>query len=127
MLRGTAANVDPGAGAVVAAAGKTSLAVHAAHRVRGKFPDSALHVDLLGASPNPQSPADVLSRFLRDLRMDGRDVPLDDERAARYRTILATRRMLVVLDNARDAAQVRPLLPGHRVVRGAGHHPEPDA
>ena len=118
MLAGTAANVDPGAVriAVVAGSGglgKTSLAVHAAHRVRGKFPDGQLHVDLLGATPNPQSPADVLSRFLRDLGMDGRDVPLDeDERAARYRTILATRRMLVVLDNARDAAQVRPLLPG---------------
>jgi len=118
MLAGTAANVDPGAVriAVVAGSGglgKTSLAVHAAHRVRGKFPDGQLYVDLLGATPNPQSPADVLSRFLRDLGMDGRDVPLDeDERAARYRTILATRRMLVVLDNARDAAQVRPLLPG---------------
>ncbi|MGH3188089.1 MAG: AfsR/SARP family transcriptional regulator [Streptosporangiaceae bacterium] len=118
MLAGTAANVDPGAVriAVVAGSGglgKTSLAVHAAHRVRRKFPDGQLYVDLLGATAHPQSPADVLARFLRDLGMDGRDVPLDeDERAARYRTTLATRRMLVVLDNARDAAQVRPLLPG---------------
>jgi DNA-binding SARP family transcriptional activator len=118
MLTGTAANVDPGAVriAVVAGSGglgKTSLAVHAAHRVRGKFPDGQLYVDLLGATAHPQSPADVLARFLRDLGVEGRDVPLDeDERAARYRTTLATRRMLVVLDNARDAAQVRPLLPG---------------
>jgi DNA-binding SARP family transcriptional activator len=118
MLTGTAANVDPGAVriAVVAGSGglgKTSLAVHAAHRVRGEFPDGQLYVDLLGATAHPQSPADVLARFLRDLGMDGSDVPLDeDERAARYRTTLATRRMLVVLDNARDAAQVRPLLPG---------------
>ncbi|HXZ75550.1 MAG TPA: BTAD domain-containing putative transcriptional regulator, partial [Streptosporangiaceae bacterium] len=102
--------------AVVAGAGglgKTSLAVHAAHRVRGGFPDGQLYVDLLGATANPLSPADVLARFLRDLGVDGRQIPLDeDERAARYRTSLAGRRVLVVLDNARDAAQVRPLLPG---------------
>src|SRR5450755_2337003 len=102
--------------AVVAGAGglgKTSLAVHAAHRVRDSFPDGQLYVDLLGATPTPLAPADVLARFLRDLGVDGRDIPVDeDERIARYRTALAGRRVLVVLDNARDAAQVRPLLPG---------------
>jgi DNA-binding SARP family transcriptional activator len=93
--------------------GKTSLAVHAAHRVRGHFPDGQLYVDLLGATPQPLPAADVLARFLRDLGVDGRDIPVDeDERAARYRTVLAGRHVLVVLDNARDAAQVRPLLPG---------------
>jgi DNA-binding SARP family transcriptional activator/Tfp pilus assembly protein PilF len=115
---GEAVSSDPGAVriAVVAGAGglgKTSLAVHAAHRARGSFPDGQLYVDLFGATPNPVPPGDVLARFLRDLGVDGRDIPVDEaERAARYRTTLAGRRMLVVLDNARDAAQVRPLLPG---------------
>ena len=115
---GEAVSSDPGAVriAVVAGAGglgKTSLAVHAAHRARGSFPDGQLYVDLFGATPDPAPPGDVLARFLRDLGVDGRDIPVDEaERAARYRTTLAGRRMLVVLDNARDAAQVRPLLPG---------------
>ena len=124
LLAGAGAGAGAGASsatgavrvAVVAGAGglgKTSLAVHAAHRIRRKFPDGQLYVDLFGASPTPLSPGDVLARFLRDLGVEGQDIPVDeDERAGRYRTALARRRMLVVLDNARDAAQVRPLLPG---------------
>jgi DNA-binding SARP family transcriptional activator len=118
LLAGSGASSDTGAVrvAVVAGAGglgKTSLAIHAAHRVRRKFPDGQLYVDLLGATPTPLSPGDVLARFLRDLGVGGGQIPADeDERAGRYRTALAKRRMLVVLDNARDAAQVRPLLPG---------------
>ena len=115
------------AGRRVGRPGQDLLAVHAAHRVRASFPDGQLYVDLLGATAHPLLPADVLARFLRDLGVSGRDIPADeDERAGRYRTVLAGRRVLVVLDNARDAAQVRPLL-GHRALRGADHHAQPDA
>jgi DNA-binding SARP family transcriptional activator len=118
VLSSGSADDDPGVVRIALVAGsgglgKTSLAVHAAHRIRASFPDGQLYVDLFGATPHPLPAADVLARFLRDLGLDGREIPVDDdERAARYRTVLAGRRMLVVLDNARDAAQVRPLLPG---------------
>jgi DNA-binding SARP family transcriptional activator len=93
--------------------GKTTLAVHAAHKVRAEFPDGQLYVDLLGASPRSAEPGEVLARFLRDLGVEGDKIPVkDDERAALYRTRLTGRRILVLLDNAKDAAQVRPLLPG---------------
>jgi DNA-binding SARP family transcriptional activator len=102
--------------AVVAGAaglGKTALAVHAAHRVSAAFPDGQLYVDLFGATAHPAAPGEVLARFLRDIGVEGDKVPVgDDERAALYRTRLTGRRVLVVLDNAKDAAQVRPLLPG---------------
>jgi len=109
---------NPGVVPVVVVAGsgglgKTSLAIHAAHRLRDQYPDGQLYVDLLGATPQPQAPADVLARFLRDLGVESSQVPADvEERAALYRTRLAGRRVLMLLDNARDAAQVRPLLPG---------------
>jgi DNA-binding SARP family transcriptional activator len=93
--------------------GKTTLAVHAAHRMRSQYPDGVLYVDLLGASPQPLIPADVLARFLQDLGVRETQIPVSEEqRAALYRTRLNGRRTLIVLDNARDAAQVRPLLPG---------------
>jgi DNA-binding SARP family transcriptional activator len=93
--------------------GKTTLAVHAAHQVSAQFPDGQLYVDLLGASSQAASPGEVLARFLRDLGVEGDKVPVkDDERAALYRTTLTGRRVLILLDNAKDAAQVRPLLPG---------------
>jgi DNA-binding SARP family transcriptional activator len=118
VLSSAAADGEGGAVRVALVAGsgglgKTSLAVHAAHRVRGSFADGQLYVDLLGATPHPLNPGDVLARFLRDLGVEGRYIPVDEaELAAGYRTVLAGRRLLIVLDNARDAAQVRPLLPG---------------
>lgn len=102
--------------AVVAGApglGKSALAVHAAHALRPDFPDGQLYASLHGGSEQPVPPDEVLARFLRDLGVDGARVPVDgEERAAMYRTRVAERRMLIVLDDARDAAQVRPLLPG---------------
>ena len=93
--------------------GKTTLAVHAAHQVRAQFPEGQLYVDLQGASSQTAPPGEVLARFLRDLGVGGDKIPaLDDERAALYRTTLAGHRVLILLDNAKDAAQVRPLLPG---------------
>jgi DNA-binding SARP family transcriptional activator len=109
---------DPGAVriAVIAGAaglGKTTLGVHAAHQVRHIFPDGQLYVDLSGASSDPAPPGDVLARFLRDLGVDGEKIPVgDEERAGLYRTQLTGRRVLILLDDAKDAAQVRPLLPG---------------
>jgi DNA-binding SARP family transcriptional activator/tetratricopeptide (TPR) repeat protein len=118
LLLGGSAASSPGAVriAVVNGAGglgKTTLAVHAAHQVSTEFPDGQLYVDLLGASSQAATPGEVLARFLRDLGIEGDKIPArDDERAALYRSALTGRRVLVLLDNAKDAAQVRPLLPG---------------
>jgi tetratricopeptide (TPR) repeat protein len=97
-----------------AGVGKTALAVHWAHQVAGRFPDGQLYVNLRGYDPGqPMPAADALARFLRCLGVPGQDIPAEeDERAARYRSLLAGRRMLVVLDNAGEVKQVRPLLPG---------------
>ncbi|MFI0797094.1 BTAD domain-containing putative transcriptional regulator [Micromonospora rubida] len=97
----------------VAGVGKTTLALRAAHLLRPSFPDGQLYVDLQGFGPLPTAPADALARFLRALGVEGRRVPRDEaECGALFRSILAERRMLVVLDNARTAAQVRALMPG---------------
>jgi tetratricopeptide (TPR) repeat protein len=94
--------------------GKTALAVHWAHHAAGRFPDGQLYVNLRGyGRDQPMCAADALARFLRALGVASQDIPVDeDERAARYRTLVAGRRMLVVLDNTRSVEQVRPLLPG---------------
>jgi DNA-binding SARP family transcriptional activator/Tfp pilus assembly protein PilF len=97
-----------------AGVGKTALAVHWAHQVAGHFPDGQLYVNLRGYDPaQPMPAADALAGFLRALGVPGQDIPPgEDERAARYRSLLAGRQMLVVLDNAGSAEAVRPLLPG---------------
>ncbi|MCF3963123.1 AfsR/SARP family transcriptional regulator [Streptomyces fuscigenes] len=93
--------------------GKTTLAVHVAHAARPHFPDGQLYVDLQGTSVPAADPATVLGSFLRALGTPDRSIPETlEERSALFRSTLDGRRVLVLLDNARDAAQVRPLLPG---------------
>ncbi len=93
--------------------GKTTLAVHVAHQARSAFPDGQLYVDLQGAGARAADPETVLGSFLRALGTADSAIPDSlEERAALYRSVLDGRRVLVLLDNARDAAQVRPLLPG---------------
>ncbi|MCT2591025.1 tetratricopeptide repeat protein [Streptomyces sp. N2-109] len=93
--------------------GKSTLAVHVAHRVRDAFPDGQLFVDLGGLSDQPREPADVLAEMLRGLGVIDNAIPGElSERAALFRSRLAQRRLLIVLDDAAGSAQVRPLLPG---------------
>ncbi|MEU9041838.1 MULTISPECIES: BTAD domain-containing putative transcriptional regulator [unclassified Kitasatospora] len=114
--------------------GKTTLAVHVARHMREHFPDGQLFADLRGADRTPPDPGTVLAGFLRALGVDPADIPPDSgERSALYRSALAGRRVLVVLDNAAESGHVEPLLPGsagcavlitsrHRLAGLAGAH-----
>ena len=111
-----------GSGAVVilaiggtAGVGKTALAVHWAHQVAAHFPDGQLYINLRGFDPSrtPVTPPDAIRRFLAALEVPVDRIPPSTEaQEDLYRTMLADRRLLIILDNARDAEQVRPLLPG---------------
>jgi DNA-binding SARP family transcriptional activator/tetratricopeptide (TPR) repeat protein len=95
--------------------GKTALAVQLCHEVAGSFPDGQLYLDLRGFDPMlaPLTASDALSRLLTGLGLDPKQLPDDvDVLAARYRSALAGKRMLVLLDNAASTEQVRPLLQG---------------
>ncbi|HWO68207.1 MAG TPA: tetratricopeptide repeat protein [Umezawaea sp.] len=118
-LDGLLAAHDPASTAVIAVCGtagvgKTALAVQWGHRVRARFPDGQLCVNLRGyGTGQPVSTADVLSTLLESLGVTGADIPVDvDARAARYRTEVADQRLLILLDNASSVEQVRLLLPG---------------
>ena len=97
-----------------AGVGKTALALHWAHRIREQFPDGELYANLRGFDDGPAVTAEaVLDRFLRDLGVEPSSIPADpDSRAALFRSRIADRRVLILLDNVADIGQVRPLIPG---------------
>ncbi|HEU4422490.1 MAG TPA: tetratricopeptide repeat protein [Pilimelia sp.] len=97
-----------------AGVGKTALAVHWAHQVRGRFPDGQLYVNLRGvARIPPMAPVEALGHFLHALGVPHEQIPVELELATNlYRSVLADKRVLILLDNAASAEQVRPLLPG---------------
>ena len=110
----------PGGAVVVSAVGgtagigKTTLAVHWAHRAADRFPDGHLYVNLRGYGPGaPLTPAEAIRGFLEAFAVPAQAIPTNlDGQIGLYRSLLAGKRMLVLLDNARDAEHVRPLLPG---------------
>ncbi|MFI9328611.1 ATP-binding protein [Kitasatospora sp. NPDC052868] len=93
--------------------GKTAFALHAAHTLAPLFPDGQLSLDLRGMAPAPLAPREALAQILRALGVADRSVPADtEERASLFRTLVREQRLVLILDNAADEAQVRPLLPG---------------
>jgi tetratricopeptide (TPR) repeat protein len=112
---GTAGAVVISAIGGIAGVGKTTLAVHWAHQVASRFPDGQLYANLHGFDPagTLTTPGEVLRAFLEVLHVPAERIPPGPaEQGGLYRSLLAGRRMLIVLDNVRDAAQARPLLPG---------------
>jgi hypothetical protein len=117
---GAAAPVVIGAVSGTAGVGKTALAVHWAHRVRAWFPDGQLYLNLRGfeAAAPPVQPGEAIRVFLDALAVPAHRIPVGlAEQIGLYRSLVADRRILVVLDNARASEQVRPLLPGGDAAR----------
>ncbi|MEH0420566.1 BTAD domain-containing putative transcriptional regulator [Streptomyces sp. B21-083] len=116
LLRGGASPVGPATTVVVTGAGgigKTALALHVAHAVRADFADGQIFVDLEGSTGHTAQPAEVLIRLLVGLGVPDVAVPKAMvNRISLFRSLIADRRMLIVLDDAANAAQVRPLIPG---------------
>jgi predicted ATPase len=117
---GTAAETKPAGPRIAvvsgtAGVGKTALAMHWAHNAASRFPGGQLYVNLRGFDPGGQvmDPAEAVRGFLAALGVPPQQIPADlDARSALYRSLIAGKRMMIVADNARDAQQVRPLLPG---------------
>jgi hypothetical protein len=99
----------------MAGVGKSALAIHVAQQLaESNYPDVQLYVDLRGADGDGLEPGEVLARWLRAFGLDESNMPIDlQERASVYRSQLAGKRSIELLDNARDEAQVRPLFPGN--------------
>ena len=124
VLDGLSGSPAGGAGTVVISAisgtagvGKSALAVHWGHRAAGRFPDGQLYVNLRGFEPTgaPVPPAAALHGFLAALNVPPAQIPSGlDERAGLYRSLLAAKRMLIVLDNARDTATGTPAVARRR-------------
>jgi hypothetical protein len=122
VLTGLLDQLGDGSGTVVISAiggmagiGKTALAVHWAHQAAAHFPDGQLYVNLRGFGPTglPATPAEAVRGFLDALGVKPAQIPAAVEaQAALYRSMIAGKRLLIVLDNAWDEDQVRPLLPG---------------
>ncbi|MDX2522120.1 BTAD domain-containing putative transcriptional regulator [Streptomyces stelliscabiei] len=116
LLRGKAPAAGPATTVVIngaAGIGKTALALHAAHAVRGDFADGQVYADLEGSTGKPAQPAEVLTRLLVGLGVPDVAVPRTMvNRTSLFRSLVADRRMLIVLDDAVSTAQVRPLIPG---------------
>ncbi|MGP3955932.1 BTAD domain-containing putative transcriptional regulator [Nonomuraea sp. 3N208] len=107
---GPAITVIDGPGGI----GKSALTVHVAHAMAARFTDGVIYLNLHGSTPglDPLTSAQALRHLLRSLGLDGAAVPADPgEAAARYRSLTATCNLLVILDNARDVRQIRPLIP----------------
>jgi DNA-binding SARP family transcriptional activator len=123
---GTAGTVAISAIGGTAGVGKTALAVYWAHQVADRFPDGQLYVNLRGFGPSgtPATPGEAIRGFLAALGVPGERIPAElAAQTGLYRSLLAGKKMLIVAGNARDEAQVRPLLPAGPRDPGAGHQP----